>query len=44
MAAAVLSNHRSVPPFGLAGGGTGKTGENRVERADGQQETLAGTQ
>ena len=39
----VLSGHRRVPPFGLAGGGPGRTGANSVERADGRRETLAGT-
>ncbi|TKD53294.1 hydantoinase B/oxoprolinase family protein [Sphingomonas baiyangensis] len=40
MHAAILSNHRHVPPFGLAGGGAGACGVNRVERADGRVETL----
>jgi len=35
MSAAILSNHRKVAPFGLAGGGAGSTGENRIERKDG---------
>ncbi len=39
----VLSGHRRVPPFGLAGGAPGQTGANRVERADGRVETLGGT-
>jgi 5-oxoprolinase (ATP-hydrolysing) len=41
--AAVLSNHRRVPPFGLSGGAPGACGCNRVIRADGQVETLPGT-
>nr|VFJ47730.1 MAG: 5-oxoprolinase (ATP-hydrolysing) [Candidatus Kentron sp. FW] len=44
MSAAVLANHRKVPPFGMAGGEAGKTGRNWVERADGAQETLASTE
>ncbi|WP_201494271.1 hydantoinase B/oxoprolinase family protein [Rubrivivax sp. A210] len=40
MTAAILSNGRSVPAFGLAGGGPGATGINRIERADGRIETL----
>jgi len=32
MTAAILSNHRRVPPFGLAGGEPGATGRNWVER------------
>ncbi len=40
--AAVLSGHRIVPPFGLAGGGAGQVGSNRVLRADGSDEALAG--
>jgi 5-oxoprolinase (ATP-hydrolysing) len=41
--AGILSNHRRVPPFGLAGGGDGATGANRVERADGSVEPLGAT-
>ena len=40
MTAAILSNHRRVPPFGLAGGAPGAPGHNRVERADGTVDTL----
>ena len=43
MRANILSNHRRVPPFGLAGGGDGTPGANRIERADGRVEALAGT-
>ncbi|MDM8545652.1 hydantoinase B/oxoprolinase family protein [Candidatus Venteria ishoeyi] len=43
MQAAILSGHRTLPPHGLAGGGSGKTGENRVERIDGKIEKLGGT-
>jgi len=42
MAAALLSNHRKVPPFGLAGGEPGQCGDQWVERADGQTEKLDG--
>jgi 5-oxoprolinase (ATP-hydrolysing) len=35
MTVAILSNHRRVAPFGLAGGGDGATGRNRLLRADG---------
>ena len=41
MTAAILSNHRRIPPFGLNGGEAGQVGVNRVERVDGQVETLA---
>jgi 5-oxoprolinase (ATP-hydrolysing) len=40
MTAAILSNSRLVAPFGMAGGGPGSTGSNRVERADGSVEHL----
>jgi 5-oxoprolinase (ATP-hydrolysing) len=40
MTAAILSNGRVVPAFGLAGGEAGALGGNRVERADGRVETL----
>jgi 5-oxoprolinase (ATP-hydrolysing) len=35
MSAAILSGHRRVAPFGLAGGGDGAVGRNRLRRADG---------
>ena len=40
MTATILSNHRRVAPFGLAGGGDGAVGANRIERADGSVEPL----
>ncbi len=43
MTAAVLSNHRRVAPFGLAGGRPGALGRNWVERADGSRIALSGT-
>jgi 5-oxoprolinase (ATP-hydrolysing) len=43
MTAAILSNRRIVPPFGLAGGEAGKKGRNYIERASGKTEELAGT-
>ncbi len=42
MTAAILSGHRIVPPFGLAGGEPGKVGNNRIERQDGTTELLSG--
>jgi 5-oxoprolinase (ATP-hydrolysing) len=42
MTAAILSSHRKVPPFGLAGGSPGKPGRNWVQRASGSLETLPG--
>ncbi|MFA4940002.1 hydantoinase B/oxoprolinase family protein [Brevundimonas sp.] len=43
MTAAILSNHRRVPPFGADGGKPGATGINRIERADGTIDPLAST-
>ena len=43
MDAGILSNRRRVPPFGLAEGGPGAHGINRVERADGSVEVLGAT-
>jgi 5-oxoprolinase (ATP-hydrolysing) len=40
MTASILSNGRSVPAFGMAGGAPGALGVNRIERADGRVETL----
>ena len=42
MTASVLSSHRRVAPFGLAGGEPGETGRNWVERADGTIDQLDG--
>jgi len=36
MTAAILSEHRRVAPYGMAGGLPAKTGRNRVRRADGK--------
>ena len=36
MTAAILSNHRKVAPYGMAGGGAGALGLNRVIRSNGQ--------
>jgi len=43
MTAAILSNHRRVPPFGVAGGEPGAVGINRVERSGGAVEPLDAT-
>jgi 5-oxoprolinase (ATP-hydrolysing) len=43
MTAAILSNRRIVPPFGVAGGVHGTSGRNTVIRADGYVETLPST-
>jgi 5-oxoprolinase (ATP-hydrolysing) len=40
MTAAILSNGRKSGAFGMAGGGAGEPGENRVERADGRVDML----
>jgi 5-oxoprolinase (ATP-hydrolysing) len=40
MTAAILSNHRRIAPFGLAGGSDGARGSTRVLRANGQTEEL----
>ena len=42
MTATVLSSHRVVPPFGLAGGEPGRCGNNYVVRADGDAVQLKG--
>jgi 5-oxoprolinase (ATP-hydrolysing) len=43
MTAAVVSSHRRVAPFGMAGGEPGSCGHNYVERADGTVDELLGT-
>ena len=40
MTASILSNGRTVPAFGMAGGQPGALGINRVERVDGRVEVL----
>jgi 5-oxoprolinase (ATP-hydrolysing) len=42
MECTILSGHRRVPPFGLAGGGPGEVGVNAVRRRDGRIEQLQG--
>ena len=39
---ALLSGHRRVPPFGMAGGEPGEVGRNLVRRRDGRVESLGG--
>ncbi|MGW4705387.1 hydantoinase B/oxoprolinase family protein [Streptomyces sp. NPDC004285] len=42
MTVALLTGHRRIPPYGMAGGAPGALGENLVERADGTVERLEG--
>jgi 5-oxoprolinase (ATP-hydrolysing) len=42
MECTILSGHRRVRPFGLAGGEDGQVGENAVRRSDGSIEKLKG--
>ncbi|MFG2832250.1 hydantoinase B/oxoprolinase family protein [Streptomyces sp. NPDC048434] len=42
MTVALLTNHRRIAPYGMAGGAPGALGANSVERADGSCEELAG--
>jgi 5-oxoprolinase (ATP-hydrolysing) len=42
MDCAILSGHRRVPPFGLAGGEPGRVGQNFVRRKNGREEKLEG--
>ncbi|MGB3211185.1 MAG: hydantoinase B/oxoprolinase family protein [Desulforhopalus sp.] len=42
MTATVLSSHRETEPYGLAGGGPGKKGENSVQHPDGSIKRLGG--
>jgi 5-oxoprolinase (ATP-hydrolysing) len=44
MTAAILSNRRRVPPFGLHGGDAGQLGNNEVRRVSGAVERVAATQ
>ncbi len=40
MTAGILSTHRRIAPFGMAGGGPGAVGRNSLERADGTTTVL----
>ncbi len=42
MTAAILSGHRKIPPYGMAGGEPGEVGRNWVERHDGSVQELGG--
>jgi 5-oxoprolinase (ATP-hydrolysing) len=42
MTAAILSSHRRIPPYGMAGGQPGAVGRNTVERVDGTKLALGG--
>ena len=42
MTVSILSGHRRVPPYGLAGGGPGALGKNWIERVSGGIESLPG--
>ena len=42
MTVTVLTSHRVVPPHGVEGGAPGATGENAVQRANGEFERLEG--
>ncbi|HEX7775203.1 MAG TPA: hydantoinase B/oxoprolinase family protein, partial [Parvibaculum sp.] len=43
MTVSILSTHRIVPPFGLAGGSAASLGKNAVRHANGSIENLAGS-
>ena len=40
--AAILSSHRRVPPYGMAGGQSGALGRNHIERSNGETLELGG--
>jgi 5-oxoprolinase (ATP-hydrolysing) len=40
MTASILANHRSIAPFGMAGGEPGEVGRNWIERTNGRIETM----
>jgi 5-oxoprolinase (ATP-hydrolysing) len=42
MQAAILSEHRIIPPYGMAGGEPGQPGRNWIQRASGEIEELPG--
>jgi 5-oxoprolinase (ATP-hydrolysing) len=42
MTATILTSHRRVPPYGMAGGSVGELGRQWIERADGSITEMAG--
>ncbi len=42
MEVVMLSNHRIIPPYGMAGGHAGEVGRNWIERADGEIDEMTG--
>ena len=42
MDCAIVSSHRTIPTFGLDGGGAGECGSTAIQRRDGSQEELKG--
>ena len=42
MEVVMLSNHRVIPPYGMAGGSPGQVGRNWVERVDGSHDEMTG--
>ena len=43
MSVSILSGHRRVPPYGMAGGEAAQTGRNRLLRSDGEEIPLGST-
>ena len=44
MTAAIVSGHRRIPPYGMAGGKPGLIGRNYIERSDGTIQMLSGAE
>jgi 5-oxoprolinase (ATP-hydrolysing) len=43
MSVSIISGHRRVPPYGMAGGEPGALGQNWIERSSGEREVLGAT-
>jgi 5-oxoprolinase (ATP-hydrolysing) len=41
MTVSILSGHRRIAPYGMAGGDPGQVGRNWIDRADGSNKDLA---
>ena len=42
MSVSILSGHRDIAPYGMAGGSPGQLGRNWIDRADGRRDPLGG--